>query len=292
MSKKTYNFASKNFVWEDIINYPNDRWLFRGQREEDWGFTTSLERLCDSFDLDLKDAPIIERSIVSEFKRRYHQYSNYMPEDKDNLEWLSIMRHYGAPTRLLDWTYSMHVALYNALEKKCKKDENAVVWVIYQDWMGKEGIVILRDKGCSENEIDQVNNRPTFKKPGNFKNIFLIRDKPITFAGIVCPKRLTQRMTIQKGLFICPGNVSKTFNENITNLKEYDNGDHLIRLNISKDKREEYLDRLDSVNISRTSLYPGLEGFASSLSVFHYTYLKKNLKKSVYRGERGFDVWE
>jgi hypothetical protein len=39
------------------------------------------------------------------------------PDQDDWLEWIALMQHYGAPTRFLDWTYSLYVAVFFAVER-------------------------------------------------------------------------------------------------------------------------------------------------------------------------------
>src|SRR5580704_15740200 len=48
------------------------------------------------------------------------------------LSWLAAMQHYGAPTRLLDFTYSPYVALYFALRNRNdnEAESDAEVWAI------------------------------------------------------------------------------------------------------------------------------------------------------------------
>ena len=98
--------------WDKLEDYNASKWIFRGQRDSNWTFKSSLQRLCESMDIELQYAYILERTLTSEFKRRFHQYSKYYPEHDDNFEWLSIMRHHMAPTRLLDWSYSIYIATY------------------------------------------------------------------------------------------------------------------------------------------------------------------------------------
>lgn len=79
---------------------------------------SALERYCVDNQFDLGDAGYHEYLLTREFRLRAHHYLTDLPDDADYLEWWSLMRHYGAPTRLLDWTYSIYVATYFALEKK------------------------------------------------------------------------------------------------------------------------------------------------------------------------------
>jgi len=112
------------------------RWIFRGQRSSKWRLATSLERACNSFKLKISQNGLaLEKVLLREFQRRFHHYQSYVP--KDNIELLAYMQHFGAPTRLLDWTYSLHVAVYFAIE--AAPDDPCAVWAIDQKWLQREG---------------------------------------------------------------------------------------------------------------------------------------------------------
>lgn len=90
------------------------QWIFRGQRDANWGLQTKLERVCRRFG----SAKYLEaeQHILRQFQRRLHHYRSDVPALDDTLEWFALMQHHGALTRLLDWTKSPYVAAYFAIE--------------------------------------------------------------------------------------------------------------------------------------------------------------------------------
>ena len=205
----------------------------------------------------------IEGGLLRRFKRQCHHYVVDVPEDGNVLEWLALMRHYGAPTRLLDWTYSFYVALYFALEgtrQKCKPYECAV-WALDTDWMKHRVRAILGDNlWCDFRRDEQVRTQHTF-------NSLFAQERKLVIA--VTPYRLSDRLAAQQGLFFCPGDVSVGFEGNLDAFCFCDGSskEHLIKYTIvlSPAERNRCLEQLRRMNINHTTLFPGLAGFAGSL---------------------------
>jgi hypothetical protein len=119
--------------------HPN--FLFRGQADKSWKLEPSFTRLVKKKKLNRNKALQLERESVNLFSI---SASKLLPIDKtidltlsrfkssdgreiDFMGWFSVMQHFSAPTRQLDWTMSPWVALYFAC---CERDDNdGVIWV-------------------------------------------------------------------------------------------------------------------------------------------------------------------
>ena len=78
------------------------------------------------------------------FRRAYYQYAQHIPASESVIEWISLMQHHGAPTRLLDFTYSIYVAAYFALESA---DSDCAVWAVRAPWALEQSVRIFRRVG-------------------------------------------------------------------------------------------------------------------------------------------------
>lgn len=112
---------------------------YRGQEKVSWGLIPKIYR--DEFRGDNNN----QNEIQFEFHSRGRQvYPDGLPVDK--WERYFLMQHYGAPTRLLDWTDNPLVALFFAVDRfeKLKlapvstDEEDAAVWVLDPSWLSKQ----------------------------------------------------------------------------------------------------------------------------------------------------------
>jgi hypothetical protein len=269
--KEIRNWKELNDFYEEKFCKSEKQWLFRGQKNSSWGLKSTLEREIVDFGIDMKQAPEIERGLLRKFRRQCHNYTTNVPEEDDSLEWLALMRHYGAPVRLLDWTYSFFVATYFAIE--FTEEAQCAVWAINMDWMKKPLQAVLKavlsqreDAGDAWEAWDKDDD---LLEQSTFRTLFM-RKQPLSLVAAVNPQRLIDRQLIQQGVFLCPGDVSDTFESNlITLLSELKSEakDNFVKIKIdtSLEIRKDILLRLQRMNMNNATLFPGLAGFAQSL---------------------------
>jgi hypothetical protein len=95
-----------------------DDWIFRGESLAGQPLRPSAGRLPD--DRDARRAPRFEvadeRAALERFKSDALPYLDKTPPAQHHLEWLAIAQHHGMRTRLLDWSESLLIAAFFAVE--------------------------------------------------------------------------------------------------------------------------------------------------------------------------------
>ena len=262
------------------VGKPRPKWIFRAERL-DQNLKTKLEERFKLNDIKkVKDKRRRERELIRGFQRKAALYLEHEPDKDDILEWLAVMRHHGAPTRLLDWTYSFYIAVYLALNE----NEKGVVWALNVSSINKPEPIVKRI--CEEADGFRQFSKVLlhYLKQSDFLGIRAEGDKLIDLAIAsyllehsspfpcvypVNPFRLNKRLSVQQGLFLMLGDVAKPFAENlVATLGGPDQTKtHLWRIEITPkdDDRKGILTKLRDMNISNEALLPGLDGFARSV---------------------------
>jgi len=284
------DYESKLTSWDEIyttylwFSDSGKQWIFRGQSNDGSRLRSSLERAIFKYGLGTKPflnleepddllyktilahglegharhgAFQIELALLRKFKRQCYNYTHELPNDDDIMEWFALMRHYGAPTRLLDWTYSFFVALFFAVHDSTGK---VAVWALDTDWLRQ------RMNECYKAELDEFDHDPNVRKR-TFKRLFGETTAKLAIFA-VNPYRRNERLSIQQGIFLCPGRVDVPFEENFTNLLDVTNSQSVFRklvIDVDASTRNVIIRHLLGMNVYTAALFPGLEGFAKSI---------------------------
>ena len=79
--------------------------------------------------------PNIEAFFIDSFKRGAPVLESKLPGWNEHIDWLLLMQHYRAPTRLLDWTQSAIIALYFVVSEY--GSNNGELWAMIPDELNK-----------------------------------------------------------------------------------------------------------------------------------------------------------
>jgi hypothetical protein len=261
--------------WDAFLAWLNElqgSWCFRGQRDARWFLNTSLDRAVRRhFSSDNgsgtyhRDREPEISELLFRFQQQAHQYIDELPSSDDLSSWFALMQHHGVPTRFLDWTKSAYVALYFAFEEE-PAENGCGLWAIDLEWLKNKALKLLSQETPPVAWDD-------FKERAEYLNGLLGQaEKPVILH--IDPLRLDARMVAQQGFFLCKLVHRATFSQILMSMMMHpktsegpDTPDRPVvrRLVLRRDLRIGILKNLRAMNISRASLFPGLDGFSQSL---------------------------
>jgi hypothetical protein len=262
--------------FRDIIEViPYTDYIFRGQGHPDWELQSSFFRACSEMK-PTRPKKQIEDLLLTSFKAKSHQFLQHLPEEKKRLEWASVMQHYGAVTKLLDWSHSPFIALFFALISS------------------QESVSIFQLNYKEITEQNKINNGLNFEQ-------LIIKDMIDNKIIIHQPTFQNQRIIAQQGLFTYNSSYDKNIqtvlsnydyeylkksgrvfskNEEIltcgeTPVEEIESIDNnleedsiltkYIFRNIDNQVKKEIYNNLKMMNIHFGTLFPDIEGLCRSL---------------------------
>jgi len=243
---------------------PIEGWAFRGHRDPEHGLQTSLTLACERHAIREPERPSVEALLLRDFSRKAHLYTSAdatLPHPADTLEWMSLLRHYGGPTRLLDWTYSIFVAAYFALDCSAPTD-TCHIWAINAKWLND----VAAESAVPG--IKQGRETDRDKTGDHFRRFFMPpKQQDIrAFVSTANPYRLNGRLSIQHGVFLCPGDVRRPFMDNLTAMNAISKNKAFdLQIRGSLQLRREITQLLYSYNINSEVLFPGMQGLALAL---------------------------
>jgi FRG domain len=276
--------------WNDLFTFSKglENWFYRGQACSEWKLQSSLERAIRLESGSTWRWQHTERWMLRKFRAFAHNYLAHPPAEDNLFEWLTLMQHHGAPTRLLDCTFSFAVAAFFASREG---ESDFAIWAFnwnhFRETATKRFALKLAPEFTALEFYAAVENKA---------NEFLKETSSGALAFPVMPSRSNERLEIQQGMFLFPCDCARTLRENVECLvgKSGKNlwkalattvpykavinpkalGNHwVLKLVLAKEERIKVLKDLQSMNVHEASLFPGLDGFARSLG--RYTWWER-----------------
>ena len=258
-------------------------WIFRGVSDATWELEPRIEHYAKGGRMRWA---ALETKVSEEFRRHAPVRLEQPLASEDEMTWLALMQHYGAPTRLLDFTFSPFVALYFAARDCRKRGKHARVWAIDSQainsrcrevvWRAQDAERERRGENgsgrVSLNPDDFASDRDVLKR----ENLAMQRRAEFVLAatgtfraelnrlGCVCvalPPSFNPRLANQQGVFLFNGAEDLQFFASLERMME-EQTDWCRRFDIPEGLLSEIETQLFQMNIHEQSLFPDMHGLA------------------------------
>ncbi|HEV7331846.1 MAG TPA: FRG domain-containing protein [Flavisolibacter sp.] len=244
--------------WQEFGSYVqqfSEKWAFRGQANAAWVLNNAIERT--DF---IHQGNSVEAQFVAEFQRGARNYLTKDQIPEHLIEWLALMQHHGAPTRLLDLTKSPFIAAYFAFEfAPAKEEQHVAVWCLNVEHLKNAALDILSQEfGEALKETQNLINEKLFEV------LFYQNNKHLVFP--VEPFRMNRRYSLQQSIFLSTGTSGAPFMEQLLFLQNT-MSKAIVKLEIPSCDKKVALRELLKMNLHRASLFPDLDGYALSMKL-------------------------
>lgn len=258
---------------------------YRGHSDETWSLVPKVQREFQGTEEALFRR---ERYFTNDFQARASIFKFKKPKLDDYSSWLTLMQHYGLPTRLLDWSRSPLVALYFAVSDRNYLEKDACVWVITPGKLNEleklEKATYVDDKKYENTFIYNMEHKTistmvftAFKRwelSGNEDAItpedmkFNHRFETLRGKIAACyPTEADGRIYNQYGVF--------TVHNSMRKLVEICEESTLTKIIIPNEKKKQILKELSICGITESYIYPDLEHLSEELKELQGYNMKK-----------------
>jgi len=238
---------------------------FRGQQKATWDLKPRLYRGMNFSEVQRRR---VEDEMREEFIKRAPVLCENLPAVDDRRSewaWYFMMQHFGAATRLLDWTEGALIALYFAVRPSTrtedKKKEDAAVWMFdpYQlneqpDVLGREWILPPSASGVKD---DEWARRVQQWLPDRFTDMGGLPEKPVAIE----PTHVVRRMSSQHSCFTIHGSDEDALDK----LHQEDENGCVVKILVPAAKIHEIRRDLSVCGINEATIFPDLDGLGRSI---------------------------
>ena len=221
---------------------------FRGHTNAEWDLKPKFYRQNDI-------TRGTEDEIREEFCVRAPNLAEYTPTNR--WDWYFLMQHYGAPTRLLDWTEGALIGLYFAVKDNPGYYPSAVwvldAWDLNKRVVKTDEVVPPGDPGVTP----QDRRRYDRWLPDRFAKGKRWPEYPVA----IYPGHTVRRIGAQRSCFTIHGSDFRGL-EDIAK----DIGGHLMMITIPSWQTRAIKRSLQTCGIDETTVFPDLRGLSSSVA--------------------------
>ncbi len=246
--------------------------IYRGQVDSSWRLRPSLTRVLKDNGVNREKALEIERILLEDFQNNNSDKIIAKLNPDNVILWWTAMQHFGAPTRLLDWSQDIKVALYFAV---C-------------DIFDKDGALFCFDDG----HLNFIRHN---RKDAEWVNIDLQLEKSIagkeyeTSIYAFTNELPIDRKTNQQSCFTITTELTEdieSVHDEIADKLVFE-GVHgaeghslVIKYVIHRSLKAEFLRQLMNLGITGQYLFPGLDGLGKKTKdLLNTIILKPNYNK-------------
>lgn len=204
----------------------------------------------------------VEDEMREEFIKRAPVLCENLPvvdDRRSEWEWYFMMQHFGAATRLLDWTEGALIALYFAV-RDSTGSEDAAVWVLdpYElnkqpDVLGREWILPPSATGIKN---DKWKRRVQKWLPTRFTGMRGLPEKAVAIE----PTHVVRRMSSQHSCFTIHGRDESALDK----LQAEEDG-CVVKILVPAGKIDEIRRDLRICGINEATIFPDLDGLGRSI---------------------------
>lgn len=250
--------------------------IYRGVSDNSFSLIPSIFRQVedqiedDDFQQPIKNdnylAHSTEKTILQDFITQASGYIKDVLKD-DYLHWAEYAQHFGAPTRLLDWTSNPLVAMFFACINN--KNNDTALWILH-----KENYYNYRIKHSKySNEEKEIINKLSDQEL--FNSFFDDKNKmDLKYPLIYKPYYVDSRMEVQSSVFMFWGTYQEPL-ENMVTKENYlvfqdpirgvvygekETQELLLKLIIPKSSKQSVIRQLEMLGINYKTLFPGIDG--------------------------------
>jgi len=215
---------------------------FRGHsRGDTWKLVPSIRRHHNH---------VQETQMSYQFRLKARSRRRDCPPEEDLAGWVSLMRHHGLPTRVLDWSESILIAAFFAVcyEEMPERPEPAAIWALDPYRLNAAmGTISITGVPLFMGAQGRQLATPVFNAKVEQKGVLAVQ-----------PEEIDARMMLQQSVFTIHGTPEPL--EHMPNSRDF-----LVKFEIPYECRTSVGREVEMMGMTRSKLFPELEHLAREI---------------------------